>query len=31
MAKRQQHNRLDKPMAIYEMHIGSWRRVLGAR
>jgi 1,4-alpha-glucan branching enzyme len=28
MAKRQQHNRLDKPMAIYEMHIGSWRRVL---
>jgi 1,4-alpha-glucan branching enzyme len=28
MAKRQHHNRLDKPMAIYEMHIGSWRRVL---
>ncbi|HEX7226542.1 MAG TPA: 1,4-alpha-glucan branching protein GlgB [Candidatus Binatia bacterium] len=28
MAKRQQHNRLDKPMAIYEMHVGSWRRVL---
>jgi 1,4-alpha-glucan branching enzyme len=27
MGKRQQHNRLDKPMAIYEMHIGSWRRV----
>lgn len=28
MAKREQRNRLDKPMAIYEMHIGSWRRVL---
>jgi 1,4-alpha-glucan branching enzyme len=28
MAKRQQYNRLDKPMAIYEMHVGSWRRVL---
>jgi 1,4-alpha-glucan branching enzyme len=28
MAKRRQRNRLDKPMAIYEMHIGSWRRVL---
>jgi 1,4-alpha-glucan branching enzyme len=28
MAKRQQRNRLDKPMAIYEMHVGSWRRVL---
>ena len=28
MAKRQQHNRLDKPMSIYEMHVGSWRRVL---
>jgi 1,4-alpha-glucan branching enzyme len=28
MGKRQQRNRLDKPMAIYEMHIGSWRRVL---
>jgi len=27
MAKRAGHNRLDKPMAIYEMHIGSWRRV----
>lgn len=29
MAKRQQHNRLDKPIAIYEMHIGSWRRMFG--
>jgi 1,4-alpha-glucan branching enzyme len=28
MAKRHQRNRLDKPMAIYEMHVGSWRRVL---
>ena len=28
MAKRAEHNRLDKPMAIYEMHVGSWRRVL---
>jgi 1,4-alpha-glucan branching enzyme len=27
MTKRHQRNRLDKPMAIYEMHIGSWRRV----
>ena len=22
-----QRNALDKPMAIYEMHVGSWRRV----
>jgi 1,4-alpha-glucan branching enzyme len=28
MTKRAEHNRLDKPMAIYEMHVGSWRRVL---
>jgi len=29
MTARHQHNSLDKPMAIYEMHIGSWRRVPG--
>jgi len=28
MATRRQRNGLDKPMAIYEMHVGSWRRVL---
>jgi 1,4-alpha-glucan branching enzyme len=27
MARRHQRNALDKPMAIYEMHIGSWRRL----
>ena len=27
MASRHQRNRLDKPMAIYEMHLGSWRRI----
>ncbi|HJX09673.1 MAG TPA: 1,4-alpha-glucan branching protein GlgB [Candidatus Binatia bacterium] len=27
MAARRQRNGLDKPMAIYEMHFGSWRRV----
>ena len=26
MATRHQINRLDKPMATYEMHLGSWRR-----
>jgi 1,4-alpha-glucan branching enzyme len=29
MATRRQCNGLDKPMAIYEMHVGSWRRVIG--
>ena len=28
MTSRRQRNALDKPMAIYEMHVGSWRRVL---
>jgi 1,4-alpha-glucan branching enzyme len=28
MGDRQQHQGLDKPMAIYEMHIGSWRRLV---
>ncbi len=27
MARRQQRNALDAPMAIYEIHLGSWRRV----
>ena len=27
MANRHQRNRLDKPIAIYEMHLGSWRRI----
>ncbi len=27
MAGRRERNRLDKPMAIYEMHLGSWRRI----
>jgi 1,4-alpha-glucan branching enzyme len=26
MAQRQHKNRLDQPMAIYEMHLGSWQR-----
>ena len=28
MATRRHRNGLDKPMAIYEMHVGSWRRVV---
>jgi len=28
MAERRQRQGLDKPMAIYEMHVGSWRRLL---
>jgi len=27
MEKRRRHNALDAPMAIYEIHLGSWRRV----
>src|SRR5581483_796235 len=27
MARRREHNALDKPMSIYEVHVGSWRRV----
>jgi 1,4-alpha-glucan branching enzyme len=27
LAKRGEHNALDKPMAIYEVHLGSWRRL----
>jgi 1,4-alpha-glucan branching enzyme len=27
MANRRHRNSLDKPMAIYEMHVGSWRRI----
>jgi 1,4-alpha-glucan branching enzyme len=28
MEERRQHNSLDAPMAIYEVHLGSWRRVV---
>jgi 1,4-alpha-glucan branching enzyme len=28
MAERRQHQGSNKPMAIYEMHVGSWRRVV---
>lgn len=27
MKKRHQHNGLDKPMSVYEIHLGSWRRI----
>ena len=27
MTERHKKNRLDQPMAIYEMHLGSWRRI----
>ncbi len=27
MARRRERNALDKPMSIYEVHLGSWRRV----
>ncbi|HEV8714733.1 MAG TPA: 1,4-alpha-glucan branching protein GlgB [Candidatus Binatia bacterium] len=27
MGQRRRHNALDAPMAIYEVHLGSWRRV----
>ncbi|MBM4169326.1 MAG: 1,4-alpha-glucan branching protein GlgB [Ignavibacteria bacterium] len=27
MAKRHAHNSLDGPMSVYEVHLGSWRRV----
>src|SRR5258707_1401845 len=27
MARRRAHNSLEAPMAIYEMHLGSWMRV----
>jgi 1,4-alpha-glucan branching enzyme len=28
MASRNQRNALDAPISIYEMHVGSWKRVL---
>lgn len=27
MERRSEHNALDKPYAVYELHLGSWRRV----
>lgn len=29
MAKRHKHNRLEAPMSIYELHLGSWMRPAG--
>jgi len=31
MGERGRHNALDAPMAIYELHVGSWRHVAGER
>ena len=31
IARRGRHNAPDAPMAVYEVHLGSWRRVLDAR
>ncbi len=28
IGRRDQHNGLSKPIAIYEMHVGSWRRIV---
>jgi 1,4-alpha-glucan branching enzyme len=27
MERRREHNALDRPLSIYELHVGSWRRV----
>ena len=29
MAKRAEHNGLDRPMSVYELHLGSWRKKTG--
>ncbi len=29
MRERRRHNALESPIAIYEMHVGSWRRIAG--
>ena len=29
MTRRQQHNSLKAPVSVYEMHVGSWRRIPG--